>query len=313
MKNSLCFLSTLLISCLLCFGKVYAQTVDTLHIWPLEGTTRISSPFGPRLQASLGYRYDYHRGIDLQTPIGTPVYAVQDGEIRLAGTYPYYEDMLVQIRHYKTSTHSCDNGNCYYTNYMHLSATAVSENDIVNQGDLIGYSGESSSGFDHLHFEIRDKGIYQRNCINPFGMLPYSDTNNLQLDITSVDLTDKYNPDVTVEITSPSRELDFNRVEVKITDILSYIRPIVLASNNFDANNWNYLYTDDFDLDNPDFNGILISPSEFNSSSEIYKIQFKFYDLPIKSNYYRLFITVKATDVKGNYVLATYPRNFPTK
>lgn len=57
------------------------------HIWPLleireeiggETVTRavtqndLSSPFGSRLKASEGFRYDFHRAIDIPTERGTP-------------------------------------------------------------------------------------------------------------------------------------------------------------------------------------------------------------------------------------------------
>ena len=39
---------------------------------------------------------------------------------------------------------------------MHLSEWAVAADDVISKGDLIGYTGEIASGFDHLHFELRD-------------------------------------------------------------------------------------------------------------------------------------------------------------
>lgn len=37
-----------------------------------------SSTYGPRLQASNSYAFDYHRGIDIPRTNGTNLYAVQD-------------------------------------------------------------------------------------------------------------------------------------------------------------------------------------------------------------------------------------------
>ena len=82
----------------------------------------IASTFGPRLLGSQTYRFDFHRGIDIATPIGTPIFAFADGIVRIAGPSPSYRDPLVQLRHYRQGFTSCDNGaSCYYTNYMHLS------------------------------------------------------------------------------------------------------------------------------------------------------------------------------------------------
>ena len=43
------------------------------------------------------FRYDYHRGVDIPTPNGTEVYAIDDGIVRLAGKYPNYVEPVVQV------------------------------------------------------------------------------------------------------------------------------------------------------------------------------------------------------------------------
>ncbi len=132
----------------------------------------IASPFGPRPLASEDDRYDFHRGIDIATPEGTPVFAIADGVVRIAGSHPSYSDPLVQLRHFRPGQTSCDDVGCYHSNYMHLTQAVVVEDATVNKGDLIGYTGSSESGFAHLHFEIRnapgfDKfSSWQRDCIH---------------------------------------------------------------------------------------------------------------------------------------------------
>ncbi len=42
-------------------------------------------------------RYDFHRGIDIPTPEGTPVYAIANASVRIAGSDPHYSDLLVQV------------------------------------------------------------------------------------------------------------------------------------------------------------------------------------------------------------------------
>ena len=95
------------------------------YVWPISKTATpdfpLSSTFGPRQKASEDYRYDFHRGIDIPADCGHPVYAIADGEVRLAGDYSYYSDRMVQIRHNKPG------GGYYYSNYIHLSAIAVDE------------------------------------------------------------------------------------------------------------------------------------------------------------------------------------------
>lgn len=282
------------------------------HVWPISGTTvpdlPMSSAFGPRLKASENFIYDFHRGVDIPTPIGTPVLAIADGVVRLAGNYPSYSDMLVQIRHYKPGSGpmTCAKRGCYYSNYMHLSSVAVSEGSSVHKGDIVGYTGTSESGFAHLHFEIRDNGIYQMNCINPWKAMPYQDTLNLGISFVSApDFSNPLSPEVEAEISSPSNELDFNRVEVNIFDITSGSE-VVLASQSYDIEEWNLLYTPKSNpgqyLDNPDFNRIEVSPAVFNAREGTYLVQFRFHGLNLPYALQHARVKIKAFDVKQNSV-----------
>ena len=54
--------------------------------WPLSNSAStpdypFSSTFGPRLQASNSFAYDFHRGIDIPKPNRTKLYAVASGLI----------------------------------------------------------------------------------------------------------------------------------------------------------------------------------------------------------------------------------------
>ncbi len=193
---------------------------------PAFTDTPISSTFGCRQLVSGGYRYDFHRGIDIGTPIGTAVFAFADGEVKKAGPDPAYSDPLVQLRHKRPGEGSCSSGGgCYHTNYLHMSGWTVNIGDDVSKGDLIGYSGESASGFDHVHFEIRDAppqdpfSNWSRDAVHPLGVLPYPDTgtSNFQLVLDSVDATDPMNPEVYVTLTIPmSVELDLDGFEALV-------------------------------------------------------------------------------------------------
>ena len=43
------------------------------------------------------YRYDFHRGVDIPIPIGTPLVAIDDGIVRIAGSHQAYSDGVVQV------------------------------------------------------------------------------------------------------------------------------------------------------------------------------------------------------------------------
>ncbi len=185
----------------------------------------IASTFGPRLLFSQNYRFDFHRGIDIATPTGTPIFAFADGIVRIAGPSPYYRDPLVQLRHYRPGFTSCKDGaSCYHTNYMHLSDWSVAKGDRVHKGDLIGYTGASGNGFEHLHFAIRDApaqdpySAWWRDSVHPLIALPYPDrgASTIRISQLRVDVTNPQNPIVSATITMPlTVELDLDRVEIE--------------------------------------------------------------------------------------------------
>lgn len=89
-----------------------------------------------------------NNGVDLASPIGTPILAAADGEViisRFGGWNGGYGNYIV-IRH--------PNGT--QTLYAHASKINVSAGESVKQGDVIGAVGISGkSTGPHVHFEIR--------------------------------------------------------------------------------------------------------------------------------------------------------------
>lgn len=102
--------------------------------------------------------WESDNAVDMGTPVGTPVYAVQSGTIGSqigslgAGKTSNLEGLRV---HLKTA------GNEFY--YAHLSRLAVKAGQRVQKGQLIGYSG-AASGVGHLH--IAAKSGDPRNYFN---------------------------------------------------------------------------------------------------------------------------------------------------
>jgi murein DD-endopeptidase MepM/ murein hydrolase activator NlpD len=118
-------------------------------IWPVHGP--ITSPFGPRWGG-------FHPGIDIGVPTGTPIEAAAAGTVIYCGWESGYGNLVV-----------IDHHNGLATAYAHQSRIAVSCNQDVSQGQVIGYVG--CTGFctgPHLHFEVRVNG----SPVDPLGYLP---------------------------------------------------------------------------------------------------------------------------------------------
>ena len=198
----------------------------------------MASNFGPRLRSRSGGRYDFHRGIDMPTDCGTPIFAVADGEVVRAGDDDSFDDQVVQLEHSRAS--DCEGG-CYYSTYQHLAGVVVAEGDTVSQGDFLGYTGYNDIGVDdsqtweencdqphtdqeHLHFGIREApewdvdSSWTRFNVNPLAYLTYRDEDDtLQTTIDDVDTSVAGSPVVTVTVEQDNGvELDLERVQVWI-------------------------------------------------------------------------------------------------
>ena len=315
------------------------------HIWPIEGAnaTMLSSTFGPRQQASESYRFDWHRGIDIPTPCHTPVKAVADGKIRLAGDVSGFSDTMVEITHTKPISVSA----YYYSVYLHLESVATKVNgqpwasgDSVTQGQVIGYSGDSDighthhcqdgtplGGFDHLHFEIRDGGVRQKHAINPLLVLQPDDHTAPTIQVTNIDASNPLQPIVDVHVQIAHTELDLQRVEVVTYDRASGSL-VELGRTVFDMHDRDYAYTPyngssdltildtapaydgvyDGDYGNgPVANaplGVAVNPAPMNASTDSYVMDLSFTDLAGVAAAGNLVVKATATDVYGNRATA---------
>ncbi|MCC6550617.1 MAG: M23 family metallopeptidase [Ignavibacteriaceae bacterium] len=116
-------------------------------IKPSDGTLALHG-FGMRMHPILNIKR-MHEGIDIITPVGTPVYAAADGEIVFVGRNSGY-GLMVEI----------DHGFGYRTIYAHLSSSQIKEGSKIKRGTLIAKTGNSGlSTGPHLHYEIIHKGI----------------------------------------------------------------------------------------------------------------------------------------------------------
>ncbi len=107
--------------------------------------SRISSDFGYRNHPITG-EWSLHKGIDLVSPEGTPIYASRSGVIAFAGWDPGGGGNYVSI----------DHQDGYKTQYLHMVKYIVEKDQVVEMGEIIGYVGSTGvSTGPHLHFVIR--------------------------------------------------------------------------------------------------------------------------------------------------------------
>lgn len=115
------------------------------YAWPCNGIRWITSKFGGRNSPG-GIGSTNHKGVDIGTPMGTPVLAAKAGKVTWASWNGGYGNCVI-ISHGKGNS----------TLYGHLSSYNVKVGDSVSQGQVIAYSGSTgNSTGPHLHFGIKE-------------------------------------------------------------------------------------------------------------------------------------------------------------
>ncbi|OUN13789.1 murein hydrolase activator EnvC family protein [Flavonifractor sp. An91] len=130
--------------------------------WPLPSSClTLTSAFGYRIHPISGQAHS-HTGIDVSAAGGTPIYATKGGQVIMSeygsGANWSYGNFVV-----------IDHGDGTTSLYAHMSSRAVSEGQLVNQGQTIGYVGNTgNSKGNHLHLEVRVGG----RRVDPEGCFP---------------------------------------------------------------------------------------------------------------------------------------------
>ncbi len=118
-------------------------------LMPAKG--KVTSEFGLR-------RGRPHKGIDIASKSGTPIYAALDGVVVFSGVQRGYGNVVV-----------LEHPNFVMTVYAHNEKNLVKVDDRVTRGQQIANMGSTgNSTGPHLHFEYRVKGT----AINPRKVLP---------------------------------------------------------------------------------------------------------------------------------------------
>jgi murein DD-endopeptidase MepM/ murein hydrolase activator NlpD len=134
------------------FAGMDVAGINMPDMWPILGP--ITSGFGEREDPIIGGgEGEFHKGVDIGSPDGTPVHAPADGRVVKAGPGTGYGREI-----------EIDHGNGIVTVYGHLSGYNVAVGEQVVKGQVIGYVGHSGrTTGSHLHYEVQVHGT----AVNP--------------------------------------------------------------------------------------------------------------------------------------------------
>ena len=134
----------------------HALAAATPSVWPVAGW--LTSHYGNRTDPFTNDT-DFHPGLDISADYGQPVIATGDATVASAGPNGDYGNMV-----------ALDHGFGIMTRYGHLSRIAVTSDQHVKRGDVIGYVGSTgrSTGA-HLHYEVWMNG----KLTNPMTLLAH--------------------------------------------------------------------------------------------------------------------------------------------
>ncbi len=126
------------------FASSGMDGADSPDIWPVTGP--ITSSFGEREDPVLGNgEGEFHPGIDISGPLGTPIHATADGVVVSAEVVNGYGRMV-----------KIDHGHGLETLYGHMSGFAVTAGESITRGQVVGYIGHSGRATgNHVHYEVR--------------------------------------------------------------------------------------------------------------------------------------------------------------
>lgn len=128
----------------------YVTGASQGFIWPCPTVLNTTDMYGNRYIQEED-SYDFHKGIDITKPgcAGEPIVASAAGTVITASNTGNGYGIHVVI----------DHGDKITTLYGHMSETCVSVGQTVEQGQTIGYIGQTGYAYgNHCHFEVRVNG-----------------------------------------------------------------------------------------------------------------------------------------------------------
>jgi murein DD-endopeptidase MepM/ murein hydrolase activator NlpD len=123
-----------------------ALLTEIPSIWPIKGGIGHISMFFGQNENPFSHQYYIHKGIDLSTyRSGDPIVATADGQVVTIDFDAEGFGNYVIIKH----KHG------YYTRYAHMQRAAVRIGQRVQQGEVIGFIGNTGlSTGPHVHYEV---------------------------------------------------------------------------------------------------------------------------------------------------------------
>jgi murein DD-endopeptidase MepM/ murein hydrolase activator NlpD len=136
-------------------SRVDLQEINgDLFIWPVRGY--VSSTYGYRISPFTGAR-QFHSGLDIAAPHGSPVKAAMAGRVSVTG-YDVNTGNYIVISHHSG----------YRTLYGHLDVIRVVAGEYVKTGQRIGDVGSTGlSTGSHTHFTVFKNGV----TVNPRALI----------------------------------------------------------------------------------------------------------------------------------------------
>lgn len=123
-----------------------ARLAATPTVLPVPG--RITAGYGYRKSPFTGAR-EFHEGLDIAAPYGTPIRATADGVVAFAGPLAAYGNVVF-----------LDHGQGFATFYGHTSTNRVREGQRVHRGDILAYVGTTGrTTGPHVHYEVHVRGV----------------------------------------------------------------------------------------------------------------------------------------------------------
>jgi murein DD-endopeptidase MepM/ murein hydrolase activator NlpD len=123
-----------------------AVLAATPTILPSQGL--VTAGYGYRRSPFTGKR-EYHEGMDIAAPVGTPIVATADGIVTFAGAAGSYGNVVF-----------IDHGHGFATAYAHNTSNRVRPRQRVRRGDTIAYVGNTGrTTGPHVHYEVHVNGV----------------------------------------------------------------------------------------------------------------------------------------------------------